>query len=189
MTKNIFSNDQERQILKALDDIDADIGIDKLDDEKSLKKILGEDSFKNDPNHSKKNSSWLEVLGLSWVSRAGGVLVSPSYVFASSVVILSLIPLTIFQAQQLNEQRTPPASDALRGAKEIYQIVDRPKEELLQFTSSLVTLGIAYEVSFQPDGAIKLTFPATEESDELLIQSRIVAPKATHYVLVFEKSR
>lgn len=189
MEKKIFSNDQERQILEALDDMDADIGINKLDDEKGLKKILGEHTVQHDPNHSKKNSSWFEVLGLSWVSRASGALVSPGYVFVSSVLILSLIPLTIFQTQQLNEQRTPSSPDALRGAKEIYQIVDRPKEELLQFTSSLVTLGIAYEVSFQPDGAIRLTFPATEEADGLLIQSRIIAPKATHYVLIFEKSR
>jgi len=40
MEKNLFTKQQELQILKAFDDIDKDLGIDKLDDEAGLKRIF-----------------------------------------------------------------------------------------------------------------------------------------------------
>ena len=40
MRGNVFTKKQESQILKAFEDIDKDLGIDKLDDEKGLRDIF-----------------------------------------------------------------------------------------------------------------------------------------------------
>ena len=40
MAKNVFTKKQEAQILKGFDDMDKDLGIDKLDDEKGLRDIF-----------------------------------------------------------------------------------------------------------------------------------------------------
>jgi hypothetical protein len=40
MEKNVFSDDQERQILNALKELDTDIGIDRLDDDKDLARVF-----------------------------------------------------------------------------------------------------------------------------------------------------
>jgi hypothetical protein len=40
MAKNVFTKKQESQLKKAFDDMDKDLGIDKLDDEKGLRDIF-----------------------------------------------------------------------------------------------------------------------------------------------------
>ena len=40
MAKNVFTKKQEAQILKAMEGMDKDLGIDKLDDEKGLRDIF-----------------------------------------------------------------------------------------------------------------------------------------------------
>ena len=106
MEKTVFTKQQELQILKAFDDIDIDLGIDKLDDGKGLQAILQKYVAKENSNRSKKEVDLLGVWGLRQLSQFGQALASPVYVVASFAVILSLVTLTIFQAQQMSNQKS-----------------------------------------------------------------------------------
>jgi hypothetical protein len=106
MEKKIFSSDQERQILKALDEIDTDLGLDRFDDEKALQRILQTHIADEKSKRSKRELDWLRIWGLRQLSQFGQALASPVYVIASFVVILSLVTLTVFQAQQMSTQKS-----------------------------------------------------------------------------------
>jgi hypothetical protein len=187
MEENIFTRQQEQQILDALDDIDKDLGIDRLNDETSLRGIFQRYPDRVSSTRGKERSGWLDGLGLGWVVKIGSSLASPVYVYASFVLILSLVSVNVFQA--LQSESKVAIADPLRGSETIFQVVDDPEEAAKRLATSLVSRGVPYQFVVQPDGAFTLSFAATSETAKLLPGGQIVLPFGSQYVVSFEKSR
>lgn len=90
MEKNIFSPDQERQILRALDEIDADIGIDKLNDERDLSRLFTKLSdYGQAKSQSNERTTHLEL-----TRRSLGVYLGSAFTggLAFAGALVALIP-------------------------------------------------------------------------------------------------
>ena len=187
MEKNPFTKQQEVQILKAFDEMDKDLGIDKLDDEKGLNSIWQRYPDKVPSLNGKEEVSWLDRLNLGWVTQIGTFLASPVYVYASFAVIVGLVTVNAFQA--LHSDLKMIDADPLRGTEVVFQVVDDPNEAARRLSASLLSLGVSYQLVVQPDGTLTLSFTATEETTALLPGRQFAVPIGTEYVVSFEKSR
>jgi hypothetical protein len=184
MTKDIFSNDQERQILKAFDDIDADIGIDKLDDEKGLQNILH--SYETGTPKSRVNLG--NLLGLRWLVSLGGALATPSYVIASILIIFGLTSMTVFQSQQLHVASSKNISEVLRGNPEIVLVVNDPMNEARDLSNQFSVAGIAHKIDIQSKDKILLDFPVNDITIQIMTKKRVELPINERCIIVFEKA-
>lgn len=187
MEKNLFTEQQERQILKAFDEMDKDLGIDRLDDEASLNRIFKKYQGTAPASSAQQSVNWADRLGLGWVTQIGKSLASPVYVYASFALIFGLVSVTTFQASQLDSNMG--VTDPLRGSEAVFQIVDNPKEAAKKLSASLQSLGVSYKFEVNTNGSLTLTFAATNETVALLPGGWISVPNGTHYVVSFERSK
>lgn len=120
MEKNLFTEQQERQILKAFDEMDKDLGIDRLDDDASLNRIFKKYQGTAPASSAQQSVNWIDRLGLGWVTQIGKSLASPVYVYASFALIFGLVSVTTFQASQLDSNMG--VTDPLRGSEAVFHL-------------------------------------------------------------------
>jgi hypothetical protein len=194
MDKDIFSREQEQQILKALDAMDGELGIDKLDDEEGLRAIFSKYPERTTRPQKEKQKSWLEIFGNRRLTRIGDVLSSPAYAIGSLLLILGLAVATSFQAFQINNQsllidslKAPKMY--LRGEEEIFQIVENPVNEALALSEMLLEKDIPHTIKLRSSDRVEIEIPINETTQSLLNSRRIELPPGETGRLIFEKTK
>jgi hypothetical protein len=120
-------------------------------------------------------------------SLMGDIFASPTYAFASVILIVSLGVAIGFQTSKLNVLEQ--VEDPLRGGKEIFQLVDNPHEAAQSFQKELISEGIPHQLDFESKDRIKIYLPVNEKTLVLAGSKRIELPQAEQCILVFEKAR
>jgi len=194
MENNVFTKQQELQILKAFDDIDKDLGIDKLDDEKSLQAIFDKYPERDTRPQKKKQKSWLDIFGNRGLSRSSDVLGSPAYAIGSVALILGLAVATSFQAVLINKQNVlidslKAPGMYLRGGEEIYQVVDHPLNEAMALSKMLFEKDIPHEIKLRSSDRVEIEVPNNPITQNLLSSRRIEVPPGEMFSLIFERTK
>jgi hypothetical protein len=125
--------------------------------------------------------------GRNGFSFLGDILASPTYAFASMLLIVSLGLAIVFQSSEINTLKQ--VEDPLRGGKEIFQIVENPLEAAQSFLNELISEDITYKMEFESKDKIKIKIPVNEKTVRLMSAKRIELPQEKQCVLVFEKAR
>lgn len=120
-------------------------------------------------------------------SYLGDILASPTYAFASMLLIVSLGLAIGFQASELNTLKH--VEDPLRGGKEIFQIVENPLVAAQSFADELISQDIPYQMDFESKDKIKIKIPVNEKTTLLMSAKRIELPQESQCILVFEKTK
>ena len=120
MEKNIFSPSQERQILGALDEIDSDIGIDKLNDEKDLSRLL----TKFADYGQEKSGASSRTTHFQLTRRSLGVYLGSAFTggLAFAGVLVALIPTLMAPSIIATRSVSVDSDKALNGLSMAYQL-------------------------------------------------------------------